>query len=129
MSTSTSSTPPSTTPADLPLDELQLRSADQTSLWVRRVRPTSAARGRLAFVHGFAEHGGRYVSTLRWFASRGFDTHVLDLRGHGRSGGRRTFVNRWSDYLDDVEAYLTHVEAQRPASGPRTPLFLIGHSM
>lgn len=116
------------TPAtELPVDELQLRSGDQTSLWVRRVRPTTAARARLAFVHGFGEHGGRYVSTLRWFAARGVDGHVLDLRGHGRSGGRRTFVDRWGDYCDDVEAYLAHVEAQ--AGTPRAPLFLVGHSM
>src|SRR5690606_22097709 len=113
----------------LPVDEVQLRSADQTALWTRRVRPVGAARARLAFVHGFGEHGGRYVRTLRWFAARGFDAHVLDLRGHGRSGGRRTFVRRWGEFLDDAEAFLAHVEGQRPLDGPRTPLFVVGHSM
>lgn len=127
-----STAPSTTTPPDptaLPVDEVQLRSADQTALWTRRVRPAAAARARLAFVHGFGEHGGRYVPTLRWFAARGFDAHVLDLRGHGRSGGRRTFVRRWGEFLDDLEAFLAHVEGQRQGDGPRAPLFLIGHSM
>ncbi len=124
----TPATPETPDPSALPVEEVQLRSADQTALWTRRVRPTGTARARLAFVHGFGEHGGRYVRTLRWFAARGFDAHVLDLRGHGRSGGRRTFVRRWGEYTDDVEAYVAHVEAQR-AGEARTPLFLVGHSM
>src|SRR5438552_19122890 len=31
----------------------------------------------------------------------GFEAHVVDLRGHGRSGGRRGFARRWTDFLDD----------------------------
>lgn len=130
------SSEPVAEPAALPLDEQQLRSRDHTALWTRRVRPVGPARARLAFVHGFGEHGGRYVRTLRWFAARGFDAHVLDLRGHGRSAGRRTFVRRWGEFLDDVEAFAAHVEALRPAAdgaasagAARTPLFLVGHSM
>ncbi|MDC3379278.1 lysophospholipase, partial [Planctomycetota bacterium] len=103
--------------------ELELRSLDGTPLWVRSVRPETA-RAQLAFVHGFAEHGGRYQETLRWFAERGFNTAVIDLRGHGRSGGKRTFVRQWADYVDDVEAYLGHVAEN---SG-ELPTFLIGHS-
>lgn len=108
-------------------DELQLRSADQTPLWVRRARPEAGVKARLAIVHGFAEHGGRYQQTIRWFAERGVACSVLDLRGHGRSGGRRTYVTRWDEYLDDVEALLRHVEAE--ARGDASPLLLLGHSM
>lgn len=104
------------------VEEMQVRSLDQTSLWVRRLRAQGAARGRVAFVHGFGEHGGRYVHVLRWFAARGLDAHVLDLRGHGRSGGRRTFVRAWGEYLDDVQAYLQTIDGA-------APLFLVGHSM
>lgn len=107
-------------------EELQFRSLDDTSLWARRVR-VDAPRARVAFIHGFAEHGGRYGHTLAAFAAAGVDAWVLDLRGHGQSGGPRTFVRAWSDYADDVEAYLRHIEAA--SQGPRTPLFLVGHSM
>src|SRR5262245_21259221 len=106
------------------LEELQFRSLDQTALWARRAR-AAAPRARVALIHGFAEHGGRYAATLSALAAGGLDAWVLDLRGHGRSGGRRTFVRAWTDYLDDVEAYLRHVEQ----AGGETPLFLVGHSM
>ncbi len=108
-------------------EELHLRSLDQTALFVRRVRPRGEVRARLAWVHGFAEHGGRYMPTLRWLAERGFDCWILDLRGHGRSAGRRTFVNRFDDYLGDMQAYFQHVDRETQSS--ETPLFALGHSM
>ena len=107
-------------------EELQLRGHDGTALFARRVRPAQGERrARLAWIHGVAEHGGRYLSTLRWFAERGFDCSVLDLRGHGRSGGRRVFVKRWEEYSEDVTAFLTHLGRGEES----TPLFLCGHSM
>lgn len=109
------------------VEELWLRAPDQTALSVRRVRPVGTPRARLAWVHGLAEHGGRYLPTLEWFAARGFECAVLDLRGHGRSGGRRVFVRRFSDYLDDVEAFLGW--AGRELGAAELPLFLLGHSM
>ncbi len=109
-------------------DEGLLRSTDGTALWVRRVRPAGPPKGRLAFVHGFAEHGGRYAETLRWFAARGWQASAVDLRGHGRSGGRRTFVRRFDEYLDDVEVFLRDA-AGRPGEAAPGPLVLLGHSM
>lgn len=107
-------------------EEVQLRAPDGTGLWVRSVRGQGVApRGRLGFVHGFAEHGGRYRETLRWFAERGFAAAALDLRGHGRSDGTRTYVTRFGEYLDDVQTYVKWLGAQTPGA----PLFLVGHSM
>ncbi len=106
--------------------ELGIRSRDQTDLFVRRFSPREGGRGRLLWVHGFAEHSGRYVETLRWFAERGFDSWMLDLRGHGRSGGRRTFIRQFADYLDDMEAFYRYVAQQAPEPVPQ---FGLGHSM
>ncbi|MGE0712988.1 MAG: lysophospholipase [Planctomycetota bacterium] len=108
-------------------EELQLRAPDGTALFVRRVRPAQEERrARLAWIHGVAEHGGRYLSTMRWFAERGFDCAALDLRGHGHSGGRRVFLRRWSEFSEDVTGFLGELAAEQGASGP---LFLLGHSM
>jgi alpha-beta hydrolase superfamily lysophospholipase len=51
--------------------------------------------------------------------------YALDLRGHGRSEGRRAAIRRFEQYLDDLEAFLGQVRSQTPD----TPLFLFGHSM
>jgi alpha-beta hydrolase superfamily lysophospholipase len=48
---------------------------------------------------------------------------AFDLRGHGLSGGRRVYVRRWSDYLDDVEGRLAALRR------PGLPTVLFGHSM
>lgn len=114
----------SPTQTDTQEEILQLRSRDGTALTVRRVRPRGEVRARLAWIHGVAEHGGRYLETLRHFAERGFDSAVIDLRGHGTSGGRRVFVNRWGEYLDDSEVLFEHLSAEG-----ETPMFAIGHSM
>lgn len=104
-------------------EELQLTSSDGTALFARRVLPEGESRGHLAWVHGVAEHCGRYLETMRWFAERGFGSTAVDLRGHGRSEGRRVFVRRWAEYTSDVLTFLEDVEA------PAGPSFLIGHSM
>jgi alpha-beta hydrolase superfamily lysophospholipase len=107
-------------------EAVKLRSADQTALHVTRVRPPEGKRrARLAWVHGVAEYGDRYLETLRWLAGHGFDCAILDLRGHGRSEGRRVFLKRFSEYLDDMQAYF----AWQAEEEPGLPLFALGHSM
>ena len=76
-------------------------------------------------VHGFAEHSGRYEHVGRGLAARGFAVHAYDQLGHGRSSGRRCHVQRFDDYLDDLELVLETVRSD--SSG--LPLVLLGHSM
>jgi alpha-beta hydrolase superfamily lysophospholipase len=76
-------------------------------------------------VHGLAEHSGRYEHVGAWFAARGCAVHAYDQRGHGKSAGIRGHVQRFSDYLDDLEAMLRCVREQHP----KLPVVLVGHSM
>jgi acylglycerol lipase len=104
-------------------EELQLTSSDGTALFARRILPAGDSRAHLAWIHGVAEHSGRYLETMRWFAERGVGSTAVDLRGHGRSEGKRVFIRRWAEYTSDVLAFLEGVE------GTGGPSFLIGHSM
>lgn len=101
--------------------ESQLQS-DGATLHRWSVAPP-APWATVAFVHGYGDHGRRHAHFLRWLAERGVACHAIDLRGHGRSGGRRGFVRRWDEYLDDVRAFLD--EVAKHAAGPT---FLFGHS-
>jgi lysophospholipase len=58
-------------------------------------------------------------------AEAGLAVEAVDLRGAGGSAGRRAHVERFSDYLDDVEWRLSAV---RDAAGGR-PVILLGHSL
>jgi acylglycerol lipase len=98
-------------------------AADGTPLYVREWPSSSRAWARVLIVHGIGEHSGRYERTGRLMAEAGLDVQAFDLRGHGLSGGRRVYVRRWDDFLDDVEVLLTALRE------PGRPLVLFGHSM
>jgi alpha-beta hydrolase superfamily lysophospholipase len=74
---------------------------------------------RLLIVPGYAEHAGRYDHIARFLSAEGVEVVAMDLRGHGKSGGQRGYVNRFSQYHEDVAAVLGQVK----------PHFLLGHSM
>ena len=84
-------------------------------------------RARLAVVHGYGDHAGRYAEFMPWLARHGVACHAFDFRGHGRSTGRRGFVQRWDDHLDDLGAFLG-LPALRDDAPGSPPLFLLGHS-
>lgn len=97
--------------------------ADGTPLHVRHWPPTGEPWATVLIVHGIGEHSGRYERTGRLLAEAGLDVHAFDLRGHGLSGGRRVYVRRWEDFLDDLEMRL------RAVREPGRPLVLFGHSL
>jgi len=44
-------------------------------------------------------------------AQHGMGTYALDLRGHGNSPGARGHVDSWSQWTDDVAAFVSHIES------------------
>ena len=82
-------------------------------------------RGRLVIVHGYAEHKGRYGELVDELVAARYQCHLLDLRGHGRSGGPRGHVARFAEYREDLQRFLEEV---RKLATP-APLLLLGHSL
>ena len=99
-----------------------ITSADGTRLaytgW-----PAPAVNQTLAVVHGLGEHSGRYERLARGMARFQIATYAIDLRGHGKSDGRRGHIDSWAQWTDDAANFVKHVEAQ--TSGEVVPL---GHS-
>jgi len=94
-------------------------------LYYQRWRPEGEPKAVLAIVHGFGEHSGRYTHVVNHLVPQGYAIYGFDLRGHGRSPGQRSYINRWAEFREDVRAFLTFVQGQEPGR----PLFLLGHSM
>ena len=88
-----------------------------------RAWPHAGASITFAVVHGLGEHAGRYERFARGMAKHGMGTFAVDLRGHGRSPGPRGHVDSWSQWTDEVSAFVKHVESV--AGGEVVPL---GHS-
>jgi alpha-beta hydrolase superfamily lysophospholipase len=103
---------------------LSLATADGVNLAGRSWMPAQA-EAVIAVVHGIAEHGGRYAWLAAQANARGVGVVTVDLRGHGLSPGERSYVERFDDYLLDVDALWAR--ALELAAG--RPLFLMGHSM
>jgi len=79
----------------------------------------------LCLVHGFGEHSGRYRYFVERLCAAGIAVFAFDLRGHGKSEGRRGHVVSMADFRGDLSAFLALVDAQRPG----IPRFVFGHSM
>jgi acylglycerol lipase len=99
-----------------------LTSRDGTELFWQRWAPATRPVASVALIHGAGEHGGRYPHLVERLVAHGHAVTALDLRGHGRSGGRRATLQRFSEYLEDVDALLG-------AQDGDAPLFLAGYSM
>ena len=110
-----------------PTERSTLRTRDGVELPLYVWRASAPPRAAIALVHGLAEHAGRYAALAARLNAAGIDVYAIDLRGHGHAPGRRTWVARFDEYLDDAEALLAHASAQCATQG--TPLFLMGHSM
>lgn len=84
-----------------------------------------APKAAVIIVHGYAEHSGRYEQVATHLAEKGYGIYAFDLRGHGRSEGKRAYVRSVDEHVTDLERFVAHVREQ--VSGQ--PLFLLGHSM
>ena len=101
-----------------------LNRQGEPKIFVRSWRPASPPRAVVAICHGVKSHSGYYHWIAEQLVANGFAVYALDLRGRGRSGGERFFVEDVSQYVDDVSAL---IEMARHREG-NLPLFLLGHS-
>lgn len=95
------------------------------SLYYQCWLPATDPKAILLVVHGWAEHSGRYTNLVNYFVPEGYAICAFDLRGHGKSEGRRGYVERFSDYLDDLKTFFDIVKSEHGD----TKIFLVGHSM
>lgn len=100
----------------------QLTAPDGTALVYDVYEPASPV-GAILFVTGWSDHAGRWAPAATRLRDAGFATFVLDQRGHGRSGGLRGHLSRFSQLLGDLQAF-RRVVRQRTAA----PQVLLGHS-
>ncbi|RDX43407.1 lysophospholipase [Lentinus brumalis] len=123
----TSSSTPST-----PFVEAWLAGPANTQFYTRTY-PAPSPRAVLLFVHGFAEHVGRYEWAHSTYASRGIIVFTYDQRGFGRTALDREKKSGHSSYgrtsakeqLWDIEWWVRHLKKEYEG----LPVFLMGHSM
>jgi len=103
----------------------RIRASDGTELLLRRWSPDGAPIGGAVILHGLGEHSGRHDVNGRAMAGAGILAVAPVQRGFGGSGGRRLWVDDWSDLHRDVADRVTALRAEL---GDR-PIALYGHSL
>jgi acylglycerol lipase len=87
--------------------------------------PDGGPDASLLIVHGLAEHCGRYANVIDRFVPRGYAVYGVDHIGHGKSAGRRVYVERFGDFIAVLKTYVDRIREWQPGA----PLFMVGHSL
>jgi acylglycerol lipase len=103
----------------------QFKGCGDLDLYYQCWLPADEPRAILLVVHGLAEHSGRYSNLLNYFVPRGYAIYGFDQRGHGKSKGVRGYVDRFSQFVDDLDIFLRLVHG----SHHDVKTFLVGHSI
>jgi acylglycerol lipase len=91
----------------------------------RSWRPGGAVRGVMILIHGFNSHSGYMAWPAEQFASNGLAAYALDLRGRGKSEGERFYVEKFSDWLADVNKLVEMARSENQG----VPIYVLGHSV
>lgn len=101
-----------------------LTCADGVERLIHSWLPSDARpRGVLLAIHGGMAHAGDYCTLAEAFKPLGWVTSSFDMRGH--TGQRRIRINRFADFLEDLDLFIEWVET----TFPNLPIFIVGHSM
>ena len=106
-------------------DHFQLSAEDGLSLHGCIWTPDAETRSIICVVHGPGDHIGRYENFAAFMTARGYAVIGIDLRGHGKSKGKRGYVRSLDILRSDVGNLL--IEARKMYLD--LPIFLFGHSL
>ena len=104
--------------------EYKWNAFDGLDLYAQSWSPAEP-KALICLVHGFNDHSARFDNWSRRLTAEGFAVAAVDLRGHGRSGGRRGYARSYQDLIEDVSVLMTRSRSLFPG----IPLVLYGHSM
>lgn len=103
--------------------EEYIQTRDGLSLRLRIAEIDGPVLADIVLTHGLGEFCGRYGHVAAALAARGLRLWTYDLRGHGRSGGRRGDASEYRLLVEDLQSIINH------ARKDSTVLFVMGHSL
>jgi acylglycerol lipase len=101
------------------------KGVGNTRIYYQAWLPDGNVTAVLLLVHGLGEHCGRYGNHINHYVPLGYAVYGLDHPGHGKSDGKREFIDRFSDFTDPLTRYCQMVKDWHPGK----PVFIFGHSM
>ncbi len=105
--------------------ELEWKTEDGLRLYGQGWQPETHPRAAICLVHGLGEHSGRYGHLAAVLYDSGYALLAFDLRGHGRSEGKRGHSRTFEDLMRDISRLLEEAKTRLPDR----PRLLYGHSL
>ena len=90
------------------------KSFDDINLYTQTWYASEKQLAVINLIHDFNEHSSRYTSWAQQLSKHGFTVRSFDLRGHGRSEGRRGYSPDYSRLLRDIELFIEHGKKEFP---------------
>lgn len=84
------------------------------------------ARGTLVVIHGMAEHSESYFRFAEGMNRRKWNVIAWDARGHGKSDGKRGYVEDFSWFSEDLKMFVDYL---KKTGTLKKPFFFVSHSM
>jgi alpha-beta hydrolase superfamily lysophospholipase len=100
-------------------------AADGNKLFFQSWSPAGKPEMVIAMVHGLGEHSGRYQHWAKMFCEESVAFAAFDLRGHGKSEGKRGNIPSLEVAFNDIGLFLEKVFNKYPG----IPVVLYGHSL
>lgn len=100
------------------------RGKDDVELFFQSWSPAKPY-ATLVINHGLGEHTDSYQRLVNGLSDENIQFIAWDLRGHGRSEGKRGVVQRFSDYSADLVIFLQHIREEIS----QKPIAMLGHSL
>lgn len=94
-------------------------------IFYRNWRTNGHPKGILIIIHGLHNHSGCYHDFALQLNASGFEVFAGDLRGYGKSEGRRHDVADYNDHINDIEMLVDLTSLAHP----KKPVFLFGHGI
>ncbi|MGH9962276.1 MAG: alpha/beta hydrolase, partial [Pyrinomonadaceae bacterium] len=106
------------------MNESSFEGVGGLNIFTRSWLPGEKTRAVMILIHGFNAHSGYMTWPAEQFAANGLACYALDLRGRGKSEGERFYVEKFSDFLADVDKLVGIARSENPG----LPVYVLGHS-
>lgn len=103
-----------------------LRGSSQNSLFFQYWEP-AAPQGTIIITHGQGEHSESYQRLIDFFVEDHWTFYGWDLRGHGRSEGKRGYAGNFNEYTADAKIF--YQEVLNDSKVKNKPVIFLSHSM
>lgn len=92
--------------------EIDWQTHDGIPVYAEAWQPENDTRAVICLLHGLGEYTSRYNDVAHSFTRNGYILFGADMRGHGRTKGKRGHIPSKESILQDIDLLLENADSQ-----------------